>query len=213
MKIILLGAPGAGKGTQAQQLNAGFGIPIISTGNIIRENIDKGTKLGLAAKAYMESGDLVPDNMVIDLIKSRLSKKDCEKGFILDGFPRTLSQAIALDDMQVPIDMTVYIDVSEETILKRMSGRRVCVKCGFTYHVTSNPSAKKGICENCGAALIVRDDDKPETVVERLRVFHEKTAPVKEYYEKTGRLVMVDGGGTVDKTNALVMAAIEAKKL
>lgn len=213
MRIILLGAPGAGKGTQAQQLSARYGIPAISTGNIIRENLEMDTELGRKAKSYMESGALVPDQLVIEIIRKRLSAGDCEKGFILDGFPRTVSQAKALDDMGVFIDRVICMEVTEEVIVRRMSGRRVCRECGFTYHVKTNPSPAGDACGNCGGALTTRADDRPETVKERLRVFYEQTAPLKEYYEKSGRLVTVDGGGTVENTNALVTAALEAQEL
>jgi len=211
MRIILLGAPGAGKGTQAEKLNERYGIPAVSTGNIIRENIQKGTELGLKAKAYTESGSLVPDELVIEIIKGRLAEDDCKNGFILDGFPRTVAQAEALDAMGVLIDRVICMEVSEDVIVRRMSGRRVCSDCGASYHVLTKPSAAGESCEKCGGSLVIRSDDQPETVKNRLKVYRQMTAPLKAYYEKTGRLTVVDGGGTMEQTNALVTAALEAQ--
>lgn len=210
MRIILLGAPGAGKGTQAEKLTERYGIPAVSTGNIIREHMQKGTELGQKAKAYTESGSLVPDELVIEIIRHRLAEDDCKKGFVLDGFPRTVAQAEALDAMGIPIDRVICMEVSEEVVVRRMLGRRVCIDCGESYHVVTKPSAAGENCEKCGGPLVKRSDDQPETIKNRLKVYHQKTEPLKAYYEKTGRLTVVDGGGTVEETNALVMAALEA---
>jgi adenylate kinase len=184
MKIIFLGAPGAGKGTQADIVSARLAIPTISTGAIIREAMKNGTELAQKAKKCMEQGSLVDDDIVIGIVKERLARSDCENGFILDGFPRTVPQAIALDKMGVILDEVISIEVPDEVICKRMTGRRVCTSCGTTYHVTENPSRNGVHCDKCGSDLAVRDDDAPEVVLSRLEVYHETTEPLKDYYLK-----------------------------
>jgi len=208
MNLILLGAPGAGKGTQAEIICEKFSIPSISTGNIIRESVKNGTEMGLKAKSYMDSGELVPDAVVIGIIKERLAQDDCQNGFILDGFPRTIPQAEALDQMGVVIDRVVSIEVPDEKIAARMSGRRVCAKCGASYHLEYKKPANDGVCDACGGELIQRKDDAPETVIERLRVYHEQTEPLKDYYEKAGKLRLVEGQEQVADTTALTLAAL-----
>ena len=210
MKLILLGAPGAGKGTQAQVISDRYQIPTISTGNIIREALKNGTPLGEKARSYMEAGDLVPDEIVIGIIKERLTHEDCQKGFILDGFPRTLPQAQALQEMGVEIDRVVDIDVADAEIEKRLGGRRVCKDCGASYHVHFKPSKQGGVCDVCGGELITRSDDKPETIRERLLVYHQQTEPLKGFYEKTGKLKVVKGQEEVEDTTRLVLDALEA---
>ena len=210
MNIIFLGAPGAGKGTQAERVSAKYAIPSVSTGNIIREALRNGTPTGLQAKAYIDAGKLVPDEVVIGIIKERLAKDDCAGGFILDGFPRTIPQAEALDKMGIVIDKVIDIAVPDEKIVKRMSGRRVCKKCGASYHTEYLRPAREGVCDNCGSELTIRADDAPETVLERLRVYHAETEPLKDYYQKTGKLVIVEGQEEVEDTVALVMKALEA---
>lgn len=209
MNLILLGAPGAGKGTQAEIICEKFSIPSISTGNIIRESVKNGTEMGLKAKSYMDSGELVPDAVVIGIIKERLAQDDCQNGFILDGFPRTIPQAEALDQMGVVIDRVVSIEVPDEKIAARMSGRRVCAKCGASYHLEYKKPANDGVCDACGGELIQRKDDAPETVIERLRVYHEQTEPLKDYYEKAGKLRLVEGQEQVADTTALTLAALK----
>ena len=207
MKLILLGAPGAGKGTQAEVICNKFSIPAISTGNIIREALKNGTEMGLKAKSYMDEGKLVPDDVVIGIIQERLAKDDCKNGFILDGFPRTIPQAEALDAMGVEIDRVVSIEVPDEKIVERMSGRRVCEKCGASYHMLYKKPAKEDVC---GGALIRRKDDAPETVQDRLKVYHEQTEPLKDYYAKSGKLRTVEGQEEVADTTRLMLAALEA---
>ncbi len=209
MKIIFLGAPGAGKGTQAEIIADKYSIPTISTGNIIREALKNGTEMGLKAKSYTEAGKLVPDDVVIGIIKERLAKGDCENGFILDGFPRTIPQAEALDAMGISIDKVVDIEVPDESIMERMTGRRVCSSCGASYHLLFKKPAKDGICDSCGAELVQRKDDAPETVADRLKVYHEQTEPLKDYYEKTGKLSIVEGIGDVAEITARVINALE----
>ncbi len=209
MNIIFLGAPGAGKGTQAEIIAEKYNIPTISTGNIIREALKNGTEMGLKAKAYTEAGQLVPDEVVIGIIKERLAKGDCENGFILDGFPRTIPQAEALDAMGIIIDKVVDIEVPDEAIAERMTGRRVCPDCGASYHLVNKKPVKEGICDACGAALIQRKDDAPETVADRLKVYHDQTEPLKGYYEKTGKLEIVEGLGSVADITARVIKALE----
>ncbi|MDD4699110.1 MAG: adenylate kinase [Oscillospiraceae bacterium] len=209
MKLILLGAPGAGKGTQAEIICEKLSIPTISTGNIIRESMKTGTEMGLKAKSYVDAGKLVPDDVVIGIIKERLSKDDCAKGFILDGFPRTIPQAEALDNMGVKIDRVISIEVADENIAQRMSGRRVCADCGASYHIEYKQPLKDGICNSCGGALVQRKDDAPETVLDRLRVYHEQTEPLKGYYEKSGKLRIVEGQEKVEDTTRLTMSALE----
>ena len=198
MKIIMLGAPGAGKGTQAKKIAAKYNIPHISTGDIFRANIKNGTELGKKAKTYMDQGLLVPDDLVVD----RVGQDDCERGYVLDGFPRTIPQAEALTkalaDMGQKVDYAIDVDVPDENIVRRMSGRRACVGCGATYHVVYAPTKKEGICDTCGGELILRDDDKPETVQKRLNVYHEQTQPLIDYYTEAGILKTVDGTVDID---------------
>lgn len=200
MKIIMLGAPGAGKGTQAKMIAAKYGIPHISTGDIFRANIKNGTELGAKAKEYMDKGLLVPDELVVDLVIDRFKEPDCEKGYVLDGFPRTIPQAEALDKalsaIGENIDYAINVEVPDENIINRMGGRRACVGCGATYHVVYSPTKEEGKCDTCGGELIIRDDDKPETVKNRLSVYHEQTQPLIDYYTEKGIIAEVDG--TVD---------------
>ncbi|RGU94310.1 adenylate kinase [Clostridium sp. AF15-17LB] len=200
MKIIMLGAPGAGKGTQAKKIAAKFSIPHISTGDIFRANIKNGTELGKKAKTYMDQGLLVPDELVVDLVVDRVNQDDCRDGYVLDGFPRTIPQAEALDkalaELGQKVDFAIDVDVPDENIVRRMGGRRACVTCGATYHLEYAPTKKDGICDTCGGGLILRDDDKPETVEKRLCVYHEQTQPLIDYYTNAGILKTVDG--TVD---------------
>ena len=211
MNIIMLGAPGAGKGTQAAVLCEHFGIPTISTGNMIREALKNGTEMGLKAKSYMDEGKLVPDEVVIGIVKERLSADDCKKGFILDGFPRTVAQAEALDAMGVQIDKVIEIAVPDEKIISRLSGRRVCEGCGASYHVDFKPTKVEGKCNLCGANVVQRIDDKPETVIARLKTYYEKTAPLKDYYMRKGKLITVQGQEEIAETSKLTLAAVEAK--
>lgn len=208
MKLILLGAPGAGKGTQAEKIIEKLGIPSISTGNILREHLKNGTELGEKARGYMESGKLVPDDLIIDMLKARLSCDDCTNGYILDGYPRTVAQAEALKDMGAAIDKVISIETEDEAIIGRMSGRRSCKNCGASYHILFNKPQKEGICDKCGAALFQRDDDKEETVRARLEVFHAQTKPVKAYYEKEGILSKVDGMGAISEITERIFAAL-----
>ena len=208
MKLILLGAPGAGKGTQAEILSETLSIPAVSTGNIIRAALKNETPMGLAAKSYMDAGNLVPDDIVIGIIKERLAEPDCANGFILDGFPRTIPQAQALEDLGVEIDRVISLEVPDEKIVTRMSGRRVCGKCGASYHTEYKKPAVENVCDVCGDPLIRRKDDAPETVQERLRVYHEQTEPLKAFYEKSGKLKLVIGQEDVKDTTALTLAAV-----
>ena len=210
MKLILLGAPGAGKGTQAEIISEKYNIPTISTGNIIRAALKNGTEMGLKAKSYIDAGNLVPDDVVIGIIKERLAEDDCENGFILDGFPRTIPQAEALDRMNFNIDYALSIEVADSEIVKRMSGRRVCEKCGASYHTEFKKPAKEGICNVCEGKLVIRKDDEPETVMNRLNVYHEQTEPLKDYYAKAGKLLTVEGQQEVKDTTALVLRALES---
>ena len=197
MKIIMLGAPGAGKGTQAKKIAAQYSIPHISTGDIFRANIKNNTELGQKAKTFMDKGELVPDSLVVDLIMDRFKEADCANGYVLDGFPRTIPQAEALDNALKAngekVDYAINVEVPDENIINRMSGRRACVGCGATYHIKYNPTKVEGICDACGEKLILRDDDKPETVKNRLSVYHEQTQPLIDYYKKAGVLAEVDG--------------------
>lgn len=211
MNLILLGAPGAGKGTQAEVISEALHIPQISTGNMLREAVAAGTEYGLKAKSAMDAGGLVSDDIVIGILKDRIAQDDCKAGFILDGFPRTVPQAEALDNMGVPIDKVLEIYVPDETIRERVSGRRVCVKCGATYHIKFNPSKVEGVCDKCGAKTEIRKDDQPETVVKRLATYHETTEPLKAYYEKQGKLETVIGQEEVADTSALVLKAVGAQ--
>jgi len=210
MNLILLGAPGAGKGTQAEVICDKLQIPAISTGNILREAVKNGTELGIKAKGYMESGALVPDEVVIGILKDRIAEDDCKNGFILDGFPRTVPQAEALEKMGVVIDKVIEIFVPDEKIEQRLSGRRVCEACGASYHVDYKPSKVEGVCDKCGGKTVQRKDDQPETIKERLRVYHEQTAPLKDYYAKRGKLTVVEGQEEVADTTKLTLKAIEA---
>lgn len=200
MKIIMLGAPGAGKGTQAKMIAEKYGIPHVSTGDIFRANIKNGTELGMEAKKYMDQGLLVPDELTVKILLDRVAQADCEKGYVLDGFPRTIPQAEVLDkalsELGDAIDYAINVDVPDENIVKRMSGRRACVNCGATYHIEHVPPKKEGVCDKCGSELVLRDDDKPETVLNRLKVYHDQTQPLIEFYSAKGVLRTVDG--TVD---------------
>lgn len=209
MKLILLGAPGAGKGTQAERICEKYNIPAISTGNIIREALKNQTEMGLKAKSFIDAGQLVPDEVVIGIIKDRLAKDDCREGFILDGFPRTIPQAEALDEMGVEIDKVIDIEVADEAIVGRMSGRRVCKDCGASYHLEYKKPKQEGKCDACGAELIQRKDDHPDTVLDRLKVYHEQTEPLKDFYEKKGKLRVVEGQDSVDDTTKMTFAALE----
>lgn len=208
MKLILLGAPGAGKGTQAEVISEKYNIPTISTGNIIRAALKNGTEMGLKAKAYTEQGMLVPDDVVIGIIRERLAEDDCKEGFILDGFPRTIPQAEALDDMGIIMDAALSIEVADSEIVKRMSGRRVCEQCGASYHTEYKKPAVDGVCNMCDGKLVIRKDDEPETVLNRLNVYHEQTEPLKDYYNKQNKLLIVEGQEDVKDTTALVLKAL-----
>ncbi|WP_276746355.1 adenylate kinase [Ruminococcus champanellensis] len=210
MNLILLGAPGAGKGTQAEVISEALSIPQISTGNILREAVKNGTEFGLKAKAAMESGALVSDEVVIGILKDRIAQDDCKNGFILDGFPRTVPQAEALEGMGVNIDKVVEIYVPDETISKRLSGRRVCEGCGASYHTDFKPSRVAGKCDKCGGNTVIRKDDEPATVLERLKVYHEQTAPLKDFYAKRGKLETVIGQEEVSETSKLTLKAVGA---
>ena len=205
MNIILLGAPGAGKGTQAEKICEYLNIPTISTGNIIRAALKSGTEMGLKAKSFMDAGQLVPDDVVIGIIKERLAEDDCQNGFILDGFPRTIPQAEALDAMGVEINKVLDIEVDDEDIVKRMSGRRVCEKCGASYHLEYKKPSKDGVCNLCTGALVQRKDDHPDTVQSRLKVYHTETEPLKDYYAKQGKLAIVQGKHGIAETTALLL--------
>ncbi len=209
MKIIMLGAPGAGKGTQAKMIAKEYGIPHVSTGDIFRANIKNGTQLGMEAKKYMDQGLLVPDELTVKILLDRVAQADCEKGYVLDGFPRTIPQAQVLDkaltELGDAIDYAVNVDVPDENIVRRMSGRRACLACGATYHIEHIPPVKEGICDTCGQELVLRDDDKPETVLKRLKVYHDQTQPLIDFYSAKGVLKNVDG--TVDMMD--VFAAIK----
>lgn len=209
MKLILLGAPGAGKGTQAEIISEKYNIPTISTGNIIRAALKNGTEMGLKAKSYIDAGELVPDEVVIGIIKERLSEADCKEGYILDGFPRTIPQAVALDDMGFVIDAALSIEVADAEIVKRMSGRRVCEKCGASYHTEYKKPDVEGVCNLCGGKLVIRKDDEPETVQNRLHVYHEQTEPLKDFYKGCGKLITVEGQDEVEDTTRLVLDALE----
>jgi adenylate kinase len=208
MNLILMGAPGAGKGTQSAKISAKYGIPAVSTGDMLRAAVKAETELGKSAKSYMDAGQLVPDEVVVGIVKDHLSTKACENGFILDGFPRTIPQAEALEAMGVKIDVVLSIEVPDETIIHRMSGRMVC-HCGASYHVEYIKPQVDGICDKCGAKLFIRDDDCPETVANRLKTFHAQTEPLKDFYGKRGNLVCVEGQEEVADTTALVFEALE----
>ncbi len=208
MKIIFLGAPGAGKGTQADRLSVRLGIPTISTGAIIRSAIKDGTKMGLEAKKFIDAGAFVSDEIVIGIVKERLNESDCDKGYILDGFPRSVPQAQALDNMGVTLDKVISLEVGDEEIIDRMSGRRVCAVCGKTYHVIHLPPVKEGVCDACGGELRVRTDDAPDVVRSRLEVYHSTTEPLKDYYREKGILCTVEGAGAVDETTRRTLEAL-----
>ena len=214
MKIIMLGAPGAGKGTQAKKIAAKYGIPHISTGDIFRANIKGGTELGMKAKSYMDQGQLVPDDVTIGMLLDRIAEADCENGYVLDGFPRTIPHAEslteALDKLGQKMDFAIDVDVPDSHIVERMSGRRACLSCGATYHVVAIPPKTEGICDVCGKELVLRDDDKPETVQKRLDVYHEQTQPLIDYYEKQGILHSVDGTQPMEDVFASIDAIIGA---
>ena len=211
MNLILLGAPGAGKGTQAELLVQKLSIPAISTGNMLREAMANGSALGKQVKSYMDSGALVPDEVALALLAERVARPDCENGFILDGVPRTLSQAKALDVANVHIGHVVSIEIDDSVIEGRMTGRRVCAKCGASYHITANPPKTEGICDQCGAELVIRKDDAPETVRHRLEVYHETTEVLKSYYAEQGKLRLVDGNQPIEDAFRDVLKAIGAK--
>lgn len=209
MKLILLGAPGAGKGTQAEILSDRLGVPTISTGNILRAAIQAGTPTGLEAKRYMDEGKLVPDSVIIGIVAQRLEQPDCAAGFILDGVPRTIGQAEALDAAGVTFDKVLSIEISDSEIEERMSGRRVCGSCGAPYHVKAKPPRQEGVCDSCGGALVQREDDKAETVRKRLEVYHAETEPLKGYYEGKGILTPVANQDTIEGTSQVIMEALE----
>ncbi|MBR4990672.1 MAG: adenylate kinase [Oscillospiraceae bacterium] len=211
MNLILLGAPGAGKGTQAEILVKKLSIPAISTGNMLREAIANGTELGMKAKQHMDNGSLVPDELILGIVADRVAQPDCSNGFILDGMPRTLAQAEALENMGVKIDHVVSIEVDDAVIEGRMTGRRVCPKCGASYHIVANPPKMEGICNACGSELTIRKDDAPETVRKRLEVYHATTEILKEFYGKLGRLCIVEGNQPIEKANEEILKAIGAQ--
>lgn len=208
MKLILLGAPGAGKGTQAEIISKKLNIPTISTGNILRAAVKNGTPVGLKAKEYMDAGKLVPDEVIIGVIQERLQEQDCAGGYILDGVPRTIAQAEALEAAGVTFDAVVSIEVSDEEIEQRMTGRRTCLACGATYHVVANPPKVEGVCDLCGEPLAQRKDDKPETVKARLATYHETTEPLKDFYAKRNLLKVVDVKGSIEEINAAIMKVL-----
>ena len=210
MNIILLGAPGAGKGTQAEIICEKLSIPTISTGAILRQAMKEGTEMGLKAKSFIEAGALVPDEVIIGIVKERLAADDCKNGFILDGFPSTVPQAEALDELGVSIDYVVDIDVDDADIVERMSGRRVCEACGMSYHIKYIPTKDNKTCDKCGANLIIRKDDQPETVLERLKIYHDQTEPLKAYYGTKGILKSVDGRGDIAEITELILKSIQA---
>ncbi len=208
MKLIMLGAPGAGKGTLGAVLSNTLNIPTISTGNILRAAVKNGTPVGLKAKEYMDAGKLVPDEVIIGIVAERLAESDCANGYILDGVPRTIAQAEALEQAGIVFDNVISIEISDETIVDRMAGRRACVACGATFHVVSAPSKVEGVCDKCGAPLVLRDDDKPETVQNRLAVYHKETEPLKDFYLSRGVLKSVDNQPTIEATTKVVEAAL-----
>jgi len=210
MKLVLLGAPGAGKGTQAEILGVKLGIPTISTGTILRAAIKNGTPVGVQAKSYVDGGKLVPDEVIIGIVAERLAQPDCKDGFILDGVPRTIGQADAMERLGVKVNHVLSIEISDEEIEQRMEGRRVCDKCGAPYHIAAKPPKAEGLCDSCGGELIQRNDDKPETVKERLRVYHAETEPLKEFYGVRGLLAKVQNQPDIPSTTAAMLEALEA---
>lgn len=208
MNVILLGAPGAGKGTQAEIISAKLGIPTISTGNILREAVKNGTEIGLKAKSFMDAGKLVPDEVIVGIVKERVAQPDCAGGFILDGVPRTIPQAQALVDQNVIIDKVVSIEIADEVIEARMTGRRVCGTCGASYHIVANPPRTEGVCDSCGGELTIRKDDAPETVKDRLTVFHNETEPLKAFYQAKGVLTEVEGNQPIENATKDILAAL-----
>ena len=208
MKLILLGAPGAGKGTQAERLSKELNIPTISTGDILRAAIKNGTPTGLKAKSFMDAGQLVPDEVIIGIITERLAEDDCANGYILDGVPRTIAQAEAIESAGIHFDAVVSIEISDETIMERMSGRRVCENCGASYHLVAVPPKRPGVCDSCGGKLVQRKDDAPETVKSRLAVYHKETEPLKDFYQKRGLLKPVENQPTVDGTLQAILRAL-----
>ena len=204
MKLVLLGAPGAGKGTQGDIISAKLNIPTISTGNILRAAMKNGTPLGEQVKVYMDAGQLVPDELIIDIVLDRITQPDCKNGYILDGFPRTIPQAWALERHHVFLDWAVSLEVPDEVIVGRMSGSRSCPECGATYHVTSNPPKQEGVCDNCGTQLVPRKDDAPETVLNRLKTYHEQTEPLKDFYSKRGKLKLIENQDSIEATTAVI---------
>ena len=208
MKLILLGAPGAGKGTQAEIISRELNIPTISTGNMLREAMKNGTELGLKVKNFMDNGQLVPDDVVIGIVEERVAQEDCAQGFILDGMPRTIPQAEALEARGIHFDAVVSIEVQDDVIEGRMTGRRVCGSCGASYHIVANPPKAEGICDACGKELVIRKDDAPETVRNRLKVFHAETEPLKAFYEKLGVLKLVEGNQPIEKATGDILAAL-----
>lgn len=215
MKIIMLGAPGAGKGTQAKMIAAKYQIPHISTGDIFRANIKNGTELGMEAKKYMDQGQLVPDELTVKILLDRVAQPDCSEGYVLDGFPRTIPQAevldSALDKLGDSIDFAIDVDVPDENIVRRMSGRRACLSCGATYHIEHIPPKQEGVCDTCGQPLVLRDDDKPETVLKRLKVYHEQTQPLIDFYTKKGVLRSVDGTVDMNDVFEAIVNVLERK--
>ncbi len=211
MNLILLGAPGAGKGTQAEMLTQKLSIPAISTGNMLREAIANGTALGKEVKQYMDGGLLVPDDLILSIVAERVKQPDCTNGFILDGVPRTLAQAEALDAKGVRVDHVVSIEIDDAVIEGRMTGRRVCAKCSASYHITANPPATEGTCDQCGGELVIRKDDAPETVRKRLQVYHESTEVLKDYYAKAGKLRIIEGNQSIEGANRDILVAIGAE--
>lgn len=210
MKLILLGAPGAGKGTQAEVLCQKLGIPTISTGNMLRTAIQEGTPVGLQAKSFMDAGKLVPDEVIIQIVAQRIAQPDCAAGFILDGVPRTIAQAEALDAAGVRFDRVLSLEITDQEIEERMSGRQVCNKCGASFHIHARPTKAEGVCDNCGGPVVQRDDDKPETVRHRLEVYHQQTEPLKGYYQAKGLLTLVENRPTIEATTQAIMEALQS---
>lgn len=208
MKLILLGAPGAGKGTQAEIISNKLGIPTISTGNMLREAIKNGTETGLKAKSFMDNGQLVPDEVIIGIVEERVAREDCARGYILDGMPRTIPQAAALEERGIHFDAVISIEISDDVIEGRMTGRRVCGSCGASYHIAANPPKVEGVCDVCGKELTIRKDDAPETVRNRLKVFHAETEPLKDFYAKLGNLKLVEGNQPIEAATRDILAAL-----